>query len=124
MREILFRGKRVDNGEWVYGLPRYTEYTIDVKIGAIEDEHGNVYENIKPESIGQYTGLLDKIGKKIFEGDLCRCEFGITGIFKKAIVYYENACFYVDDKDPSGNLTLSYFHKNSKEIEVIGNIHE
>lgn len=130
MREILFRGQRIDNGEWVYGslitaIVSKKNKSINTFIKLQDAVETNLETFVvKPESIGQFTGLLDKNKNKIFEGDLCRCEFGLTGIFKKAIVYYESACFYVDDKDPSGNLTLSYFHKNSKEIEIIGNIHE
>lgn len=91
MREILFRGKRTDNGEWVYGdFVRGCDelYAYIVEFG--NKELCRNYVNTDPETVGQYTGLKDKNGTKIFEGDIVKCVDANNGGAFTAIVSFGN----------------------------------
>lgn len=137
MREILFRGKRTDNGEWVCSgnlihFNENNEYYIPVansKCICTHDEADNIIEwneamfcKVIPDSVGQYTGLPDKNGKKIFEGDVCRF-YGTEG-YSDYVVFWDDTAsqWTVRQIDLGAKDTLdSYF---AEHCEVIGNIHD
>lgn len=129
-RERKYRGKRVDNGEWVEGSYRYSPY-YDIHTISIFQEHAGLdagggvwreYEVI-PETVGWFTGRKDKNGKvEIYKGSIITFlpEDFSTTIRQIAEVYYcvKRSAFCVKSK--AWNMPLF----NCKQIEVIGNVHD
>ncbi|MFT4170611.1 MAG: YopX family protein [Dysgonomonas sp.] len=124
MRQIKFKGKRISDGVWLYGDLMHLEKDFKPLIKIIDWSTKD--QEVDPDTVSQFTGLTDKNGNEIYEGDRCIINFCFSFYNKIAIVYYKDARFYLDDKHPEGNLPLSAFvdSKRNSSIEIIGNIHD
>lgn len=118
MREILFRGKRVDNGEWAYG----DLLTCDDEMEIYSESHGENGGWVIPETVGEYTGLTDKNGVKIFEGDIIKSTTSDT--IGKVGYYPEEGAFMVLFNASSGYCVGYLGDINMSTIEIIGNIYD
>lgn len=123
MRTIKFRGKDIETGEWIYGdLVR----SADMERCAILVNDRLSYDEceVNPCSIGQFTGLCDKNGKEIYEGDILRVNDSTNMVceFRHGAFGY----IYCNEFHPfAGNTNYTFNPKNTdKNFDVIGNIHD
>ena len=114
MREILFRGKRVDNGEWIYGQ-LWVNRTGTRETAHIFLDDGDM-EEVEPSTVGQYTGLNDKNGVKIFEGDTIHSGEVICN------VVYKDGAFMIRRTNGGGEYKIIIACQ--AKFEIIGNIHD
>ncbi len=135
MREILFRGKRIDNDEWVYGSfcmdaveQKNGPCGVDGFIRLYDFDKGKMQmHEVDRDTVGQYTGLTDKNGQKIFEGDIVVCRKEISGNW---IDYCVEIGFVEMKHGAFGLHRKQGYYRPFKdwledyEYEVIGNIHD
>lgn len=124
MREIFFRAKRKDNGEWVYGFLTKMWGALHI----IDKANENVAYEIIPETVGQYSGLFDNDGKTIFEGDIVK-EWSSSwkSPLKTEMSVYEVVCEYLGSlhlirKTRYGEASTLLCRKSV--VVVIGNIYD
>ena len=116
MHEVLFRGKRADNGDWVYGYLIHDKYcNVQVPyIGYLTIDGVEVVE-VLPETVGQYTGFTAN-GIKIFDGDICK---SLDGVF--VVGWNKDKCAFVMNFFDYPNEVL-YMEEMLDDTEVIGNV--
>lgn len=128
MREIKFRGKRLDNGEWVVGSYIEAENRdLSIAHQIVPYESGEAVREVDPVTVGQFTGLKDKNGREIYVGDILKSERDD----RLYVVKFWSGMFYASveecNKGIFGGFPLHALTENEEsgyECDIIGNIHD
>ena len=133
MREILFKAKRLDNGEWVEGFPYWGEYSgafilqnkayrrRNARTGEISMGDNVVPLEVDPSTVCQYTGLTDKRGKRVFVGDIVRCSRGCP---HEVVWVQEHGGTFIGGMPAVYLSDLNPGYAWTGEEEMIGNLHD
>lgn len=134
-REIIFRGKSIGTGKWLYGYLFNYGLTAPSNVPCISvcvpkswKEAYNLY-TVHPDTIGQYTGLKDKAGKKIFEGDILeyigKREDNMNKVYRRKVVFHEGMFALLSKKLQAYSALNYHCMKDGRSAwRVIGNIHD
>lgn len=128
MREILFRGKKIDDGEWVYGwyeMYPFERFPVRPCIVPSESARGGYYEHVEvdPSTVGQYIGVCDKHNVKIFEGDIVTVDgvynAGKTTLYNNEVYWNKEWAFWDGFRDKYEDKSFGFY-----QITIVGNIHD
>lgn len=130
MRQILFRGKKIDNGEWTYGF--YFEHSIDgqkhsyIKYQTFDE--GFVTDEVVADTVGQYTGFRDDQDVRIFEGDIVEVRYDDKTAYLTEVRADGNTlCVDVEDKEydyTAVDFAVEEWRDEGCELRVISNIYD
>lgn len=128
MREIKFRGKRLDNGEWVVGSYIEAENRdLSIAHQIVPYESGEAVREVDPVTVGQFTGLKDKNGREIYVGDILKSERDD----RLYVVKFWSGMFYASVEECNKGIfggfplhALTEDEESGYECDIIGNIHD
>ena len=124
MRPIKFRAQDIASNKWLYGDIRHRKNCV-----CIFEQGGNRGEQVKPATVGQFTGLFDEDGREIYEGDIIKIveEFDDENVYtRNGVVFFEEGIYELQDKNGKHFAYLGWLMHDEAitKLEVIGNIHD
>lgn len=126
MRDILFRGKRIDNGKWVYGFYSRSELGHHISPSAYCGLATSTSYNVISKTVGQFTGVFDKNDNKIFEGDIVRYMFNDND-YLAIVEYCELSPSFLLRRTPERfgcDVEFDFSKGGMCRLEIVGNIHD